>query len=183
MATSSKELKKASKFLSFILRHSPDDIGLELDDNGWADISDIIDKSSSQITLNKDLIEEVISTSDKQRFKLSDDGLRIRANQGHSIKVNLDLTPSEPPEELYHGTASRFVESIMKEGLKAGQRQHVHLSTDLGTARAVGQRYGKPVILKVDSGSMFKQGFTFYLSDNGVWLTEHVPDEYLSMPD
>ncbi|MGJ8682193.1 RNA 2'-phosphotransferase [Paraglaciecola sp.] len=180
MPASSKEIKKASKFLSFILRHCPEDIGLELDNNGWADTSEIIDKSSSQITLTKELIEEVVLTSDKQRFKLSDDGLRIRANQGHSINVNLDLTPSQPPEELYHGTASRFVKSITEEGLKAGQRQHVHLSTDIDTAKSVGQRYGKPVILKVDSKSMFKQGFTFYLSDNNVWLTEHVPAEFLT---
>lgn len=181
MATSCKELKKASKFLSFILRHCPEDIGLELDDNGWADISDIIDKSSAQITLSKELVEEVVFTSDKQRFKLSGDGLRIRANQGHSINVNLDLKASHPPGELYHGTATRFLESIMKEGLKSGQRQHVHLSTDIDTARSVGQRYGKPVILKVDSGNMSKQGFTFYLSDNDVWLTEHVPANFLSM--
>ena len=178
MAASSKELKKASKFLSFILRHCPEDI--ELDGNGWANISEIIDKSSAQITLSKELIEEVVYTSDKQRFKLSEEGLRIRANQGHSINVNLDLKPSHPPEELYHGTATRFLESIMKEGLKSGQRKHVHLSTDIDTARSVGQRYGKPTILKVDSGNMYKQGFTFYLSDNNIWLTEHVPTEYIN---
>jgi putative RNA 2'-phosphotransferase len=108
--------------------------------------------------------------------------LRIRANQGHSIKVDLELVPKTPPAELFHGTATRFLDSIKNEGLKPGQRQHVHLSTNVDTANMVGQRYGKPVILKIDSASMFKQGFTFYLSENNVWLIEHVPVEYLTIP-
>lgn len=176
----SQDLKKTSKFLSFILRHQPDDIGLTLDSQGWASITELIEKAKPKASLTKDLIKEVVASSDKQRFALSSDGLYIRANQGHSIKVDLGLTPQKPPPVLYHGTASRFVDSIKQEGLKAGQRHHVHLSVDVATATAVGQRYGSPVILKVDAGNMFKQGYTFFLSDNSVWLTKHVPVQYLS---
>lgn len=175
-----QDLNKTSKFLSFILRHQPDDIGLTLDPQGWASIEELIEKAKPKVTLTKDLIKAIVSSNDKQRFALSNDGLYIRANQGHSIKVDLGLTPQEPPPMLYHGTASRFLDSIKQEGLKSGQRHHVHLSTDVATATAVGQRYGKPVILKIDSESMFKQGYTFFLSDNNVWLTEHVPTQYLS---
>ncbi len=180
MDRTNKDIKSASKFLSFVLRHCPEDIGIALDANGWADISELIDKSPSQIDLSNELIKEVVLTSDKQRFKVSDDGLRIRANQGHSVKIDLELKPKEPPSKLFHGTATRFINSINKEGLKPGQRQHVHLSTDVDTACKVGQRYGKPIILNVDSGSMFKQGYTFFLSNNNVWLTKHVPSQFLS---
>jgi len=180
---SKKSLTKASKFLSLVLRHKPDAIGLTLDVEGWTSISELIDKAQSQIPLTKELIEQIVSTSDKQRFKISDDGLMIRASQGHSIKVDLKLLPKEPPAVLYHGTATRFIDSIKQEGLKPGQRHHVHLSTDVATATAVGKRYGKVVILKVDTKSMHQQGYKFFLSDNNVWLTEHVPPPYLSMAD
>jgi putative RNA 2'-phosphotransferase len=176
---SKNKLTKASKFLSLILRHKPDEIGLTLDAEGWAPISEIIDKSQSKMPLTKELIEQVVSTSDKQRFKLSDDGLMIRANQGHSIKVDLKLSPKEPPAILYHGTDSRFMDSINQEGLKPGQRHHVHLSTDIATATAVGKRYGKVVILEIDAEAMQKQGYKFFLSDNNVWLTENVPPQFL----
>ncbi|MCX2784652.1 RNA 2'-phosphotransferase [Microbulbifer thermotolerans] len=180
--TSSKQLNKISKFLSFVLRHKPEAIGLELDPNGWANINDLISKantSDEQINLDRNLIQEVVETSDKKRFVISGNGQNIRANQGHSINVDLQLEPVTPPEFLYHGTATRFLDRILKEGLKPQQRQYVHLSTDIETASVVGQRYGKPVVLKIKSLLMHEQGFTFYLSDNGVWLTTQVPRDYL----
>lgn len=175
---SSKQLDKTSKFLSLVLRHKPDAIGLELDEHGWADIDDLVTKgnaSGETSSLDRALIQKVVASSDKKRFLISDDGLRIRANQGHSIQVDLQLKPATPPEFLYHGTATRFLDSIRKEGLKPQQRQHVHLSMDIETATAVGQRYGTPAILKIKALLMHQQGFVFYLSENGVWLTEQVP--------
>lgn len=178
---SKNNLTKVSKFLSLVLRHKPDAIGLTLNAEGWASISELISKSQPQMPLTKELIEQVVTTSDKQRFKLSDDGLMIRANQGHSIKVDLKLSPKEPPAILYHGTASRFMDSINQEGLKPGQRHHVHLSTDIATATAVGKRYGKVVILEINAEAMNKQGYKFFLSDNNVWLTEKVPPEFINL--
>ncbi|TQF67813.1 RNA 2'-phosphotransferase [Pseudoalteromonas luteoviolacea] len=181
MSNPKTELKNISKFLSYVLRHCPEDIDLDLDSEGWACISELISKAQPKIQLTQSLIVEVVSTSDKQRFKISDDGLKIRANQGHSIKVDLNLTLQEPPAALYHGTATRFLDSILDKGLISGKRHHVHLSTDIATAIAVGQRYGKPTILKVNSASMFKQGYKFYISDNNVWLVDNVPPKYLSL--
>ncbi len=177
---SQEQLNKTSKFLSFVLRHKPEAIGLTLDSQGWASIPKLIEKSASECTLTNNLIKQVVTTNDKQRFLLSADGQRIRANQGHSIKVDLNLQPQEPPPLLYHGTATRFLNSIKQEGLKPGQRHHVHLSTDVATAMAVGQRYGKPVILQVASGEMFQAGYEFFLSENWIWLTEHVPPQFLT---
>lgn len=180
MNKSIAELKRASKFLSYVVRHKPEDIGLKLNAEGWASIAELIEKAQPRITLSHNLIEQVVATSDKQRFKISGDGLRIRANQGHSINVDLKLKQTVPPPLLYHGTATRFSDSIMKNGLKPGQRHHVHLSTDVETATAVGQRYGKPLILKVDAQRMHKQGHEFFLSENNVWLTDAVPPEFIS---
>jgi putative RNA 2'-phosphotransferase len=149
---SSKQLNKTSKFLSFVLRHKPEAIGLTLDANGWANLDELMDKANTSgevSNLDRALIQEVVDTSDKKRFIISDDRQRIRANQGHSVDVDLQLKPVAPPEFLYHGTATRFLESILANGLKPQQRQHVHLSTDIETATSVGQRYGKPVILKI----------------------------------
>lgn len=176
---SKSNLTTASKFLSLILRHKPDAINLTLDAEGWALISELIDKAKPQIALSKGLIEQIVSTSDKQRFKISDDGLMIRANQGHSVKVDLKLSPKQPPTVLYHGTATRFLDSIKQNGLKPGQRHHVHLSTDVDTAAAVGKRYGKVIILEINAEAMHKQGCRFFLSDNKVWLVDHVPPQYL----
>ena len=179
---SSKQVNKTSKFLSFVLRHKPESIGLTLDQNGWANIDELINKgntSGESNNLDKALIQEVVDTSDKKRFIISDDKQCIRANQGHSINVDLQLKPVTPPELLYHGTATRFLDSILKEGLKPQQRQHVHLSTDIETATAVGQRYGKPVILTIKALFMHEQGFVFYQSDNGVWLTKQVSNQYI----
>jgi putative RNA 2'-phosphotransferase len=166
--------------LSFVLRHKPDAISLQLDAQGWVEISDLIEKASSEMPLTPELIKQVVATNDKQRFSLSEDCRRIRANQGHSIKVDLDLAPKTPPPVLYHGTTTRFLSSILEKGLLPGQRHHVHLSTDIETAAAVGQRHGKPVVLQVASGEMHQQGFTFLLSKNGVWLTKSVPNNFLS---
>ena len=170
-----------SKFLSYILRHNPEYIGITLDQEGWANIHEIVNKS--EMDLNYNFIKEVVKTNKKRRFSISNDGLYIRANQGHSINVNLGLEPKCPPDILYHGTAERFLKPIQREGLKSGQRQYVQLSTDIDTATAVGKRHGKPVILEINSVAMHQQGHEFFLSDNGVWLTMHVPNNYLKLYD
>jgi len=171
-----KQLNETSKFLSYVLRHEPHAIGLQLDIEGWASIESLI-AGAAKVgrTLNSELIQAVASTSDKNRFSISDDGLRIRAVQGHSIaSVSLQHVEKEPPEFLYHGTATRFLESIRQQGLIAGSRHHVHLSQDKTTAIAVGQRYGKPVVLKIEALRMHQQGFKFFQAENGAWLTTHV---------
>lgn len=174
-------LIKVSKFLSFVLRHKPEAINLTLDNEGWASVAELIEKAKPQITLTPKLIKQVVLKNDKKRFALSDDEQCIRANQGHSIQVNLQLSPVKPPVLLYHGTATRFLESIKQEGLKSKQRHHVHLSSDFKTAIAVGKRHGKPVVLEVASGKMYQQGFQFFLSNNGVWLTKYVPADFIEI--
>lgn len=170
-----------SKFLSFILRHKPDAIGLALDPEGWAGIDELIVKSDAAGTrFSREDLLHVVEKSEKKRFSVSGNGQRIRASQGHSVAVELGILPLEPPSVLYHGTATRFVESILSEGLKSQARQQVHLSVDEATARHVGQRHGKPVVLKIESFRMHVEGFKFYLADNGVWLTNHVPPEFLA---
>jgi putative RNA 2'-phosphotransferase len=171
-----------SKFLSFVLRHKPDSIGLLLDQQGWAPVDELIDKGNAAGTRfsHADLLH-VVETSDKKRFSLSDDGRYIRAAQGHSVAVNLGLSPLEPPSVLYHGTATRSVHSILLEGLKPQARQQVHLSVDEATAHRVGQRHGKPAILKVEARRMHAEGFKFFVADNGVWLTDQVPPEFLAL--
>ena len=175
----SHDFTKISKFLSFVLRHKPEAIHLTLDEQGWASVAELIEKAQPQITLTPELIKQVVADNDKQRFSLSDDEQLIRANQGHSINVDLQLTPKQPPDVLYHGTASRFLESIMAEGLKPGQRQYVHLSGDTETATQVGQRYGKPVVLVIDAKAMYQQDMEFFQAENGVWLTDLVPSEFI----
>ncbi len=175
---------RISKYLSLILRHKPQTIGIQLDTGGWVDIDTLIQAANRHgQKLDRDVLEKVVQDNDKQRFAISDDGLRIRANQGHSISVDLALTEARPPTSLYHGTVERFLDSIYANGLVPGKRQHVHLSRDVATARAVGARRGRPVILKVSSGKMAQAGHLFYLSENGVWLTEHVPAEFLEIVD
>ena len=171
-----------SKFLSLVLRHQPEKIGLSLDQSGWASTPQLIEasrRSGFEFTLEE--LQNVVVGNDKKRFSLSEDGLRIRANQGHSIKVELGYAPTAPPETLYHGTAERFLASIKQQGLIKGKRQHVHLSADVDTATKVGRRHGKPVVLRVEAGRMRQDGFIFYLSANGVWLTEGVPVQYLTV--
>lgn len=170
-----------SKFLSLVLRHKPDAIGIQLDEYGWADITDLVEKSrKAGVNLNPDVICKIVATSDKQRFAISEDGLRIRANQGHSIAVDLGYEEMEPPPLLYHGTATRNLTSIRQQGIIKSDRQYVHLSLDKETAEAVGKRYGKPVVLTVQADRMQQDGFRFYRSANGVWLTDHVPEEYIT---
>jgi putative RNA 2'-phosphotransferase len=175
-----KNIVKLSKFLSLILRHQPEVIGLSLDENGWADVAQLIELANQKGTaLTIPLLEEVVATNDKKRFAFNTDKSKIRASQGHSITVDLALTPQQPPTYLFHGTATRFLESIRAQGLIPGSRQHVHLSADESVAQNVGQRHGKPIVLKVHSGKMAKTGHEFFLSDNQVWLTATVPPEYL----
>ena len=171
-----ENITRVSKFLTLILRHKPQTIGLKLDVHGWAEIDEIILKSKN-IKLNRERIDEVVSKDNKQRFIIEGD--KIRANQGHSIEVDLELRAITPPDILYHGTATRFLESIMKTGLSRQNRQYVHLSQDIKTAIEVGKRHGKVIVLEVDSKKMIRDGYEFYLSENGVWLTKSVPVGYL----
>jgi putative RNA 2'-phosphotransferase len=175
------DMKNLSKWLSYILRHEPHSIGLVLDGSGWASIADLIAKSAEagKVFTHEEVLETV-RTSDKQRFTLSPDGLRMRAAQGHSIDVDLKLEPKMPSEILFHGTATRFLPSIRAEGLLPMGRTHVHLSKDKETAHKVGARHGTPVILQVDTRGMVKSGAEFFLADNGVWLVAKVPPENLT---
>ncbi len=169
---------KVSKFLSLVLRHKPEAIGLALDPEGWALIDELISKAHLELT--PALIEQIVATSDKQRFAISDDGLSIRANQGHSIDIDLGLDPVAPPQTLYHGTASRFLNSIKQQGLRPQNRQYVHLSADIETAIKVGQRHGKPVVLEIPALQLHQTDHRFFQANNGVWLTKLVGPEYLT---
>jgi putative RNA 2'-phosphotransferase len=176
-------LVPTSKFLSLVLRHDPATIGLTLDAQGWADVDDLIARANrSGRALTRELIESVVANNDKRRFALSPDGTRIRANQGHSIEIDPGLTPVAPPERLYHGTATRFLDSIRAQGLIPGSRLHVHLSADEATAVAVGMRHGKPAVLTVLAADLHAAGTAFYRSENGVWLVDRVPPEFLAYP-
>jgi putative RNA 2'-phosphotransferase len=175
-----KNLKSTSRFLSLVLRHKPEEIGLQLDENGWASVDELIEKVNAKgNNVDIDLLNEIVETNDKKRFAFNDDKTKIRASQGHSIEIDLALQPIAPPDVLYHGTATRFVESILKEGLIKQQRQHVHLSEKLETATAVGARHGKPTILIVDAKQMYEDGFLFYKSENNVFLTDCVGVKYI----
>ena len=175
--------KTRSKFLSLVLRHQPDLVGITLDPAGWVAVDDLLAGCRRKgHDISRDELEEIVRTSDKQRFALSEDGTRIRANQGHSVPVELGHEPATPPEVLYHGTADRFLESIRTEGLTRGSRHHVHLSERVDTAEAVGRRHGRQIVLHVRSGDMHRAGIAFYKTPNGVWLTDAVPAEYLNFP-
>lgn len=174
--------KTISKFLSLVLRHKPETIDITLDSNGWVNLDLLIERMKQQekfSDVTRELIMEVINTNDKQRFALSEDQQSIRANQGHSVKVDLELETQVPPDVLYHGTATRFIDSIMKEGLVSKSRNHVHLSRDHDTAVNVGQRHGRPTVLVVDTKQMVVDGCTFVLSKNNVWLTDYVDVKYI----
>ena len=165
------------------LRHRPDKIGLTLDAQGWADVDGLLAWANQHgVALTRPLLQEIVAQNDKQRFAFNTDATRIRANQGHSIKIDLGLEPVIPPEQLYHGTATRFLESIRQKGLLRGKRDYVHLSPDELTARKVGARHGEPIVLVVTAGQMHAASFAFYCAADGVWLTQHVPNQYLVIP-
>lgn len=168
-----------SKFLSKVLRHNPELIGLDLMENGWVLITELVEKSKQLQYLSIEDITNIVNLCDKQRFTISNDGLYIKANQGHTADVVLVFTEKKPPNILYHGTATRFVKSIKLAGLSKRKRHHVHLSTNTVTAKNVGSRYGKPYIFTIDAEQMYIDGYIFYESDNGVWLTDSVPSKYL----
>ena len=176
-----KRLVTVSKYLAKHLRHAPHELGLELQPGGWVPVDDLLTAAEKHgFPIAYDDLVECVETNDKQRFAFDVSGEMIRANQGHSVEVDLQLEEREPPEFLYHGTVERFLSSILKDGLMRGKRSHVHLSKDMETATKVGARRGKPVILTVDAGRMHREGHKFYRSANGVWLTDAVPPSYLS---
>lgn len=179
-----KATAKASRFLSYVLRHHPEAIGLTLDSEGWVEVNTLlVALKHNGKAMSRTFLEQVVATNDKQRFSFSPDGARIRASQGHSVRVDLGLPPMAPPPILYHGTVPGYLEGILSEGLKPAARHHVHLSADRDTARAVGARRGRPVILEVDAQAMADAGFDFFCSENGVWLTEKVPPQFLSLKE
>jgi putative RNA 2'-phosphotransferase len=176
-----KQQVRISKFLSRILRHAPGDIGLTLEPGGWVFVEDLLDGAAAAgVVLTREQLDEIVASSDKSRFAFDDDGERIRANQGHSVAVDLQLEPTVPPDRLFHGTGAGAVDAILREGLHRMKRHHVHLSELEATARNVGSRHGKPVVLVVDAAAMHRAGMVFYRSANGVWLTDAVPAKYLS---
>ena len=172
-------LKETSKYMSLILRHKPETIGITLDEHGWAYVDELIEGISRTQNFNMDILEEIVRTDEKQRYSFNDDKTKIRANQGHSIEVDVELEEKEPPEILWHGTGEKFATSIDNIGLIPKSRLYVHLSKDEETATIVGRRHGKPVLYMVNTREMYKDGFKFFLSKNGVWLTKEVPVRYL----
>lgn len=172
-------LKDVSKYMSLILRHKPEAIGISLDEHGWANVDELISGIAKDNEFNMEILEEIVRTDEKQRYSFNEDKTLIRANQGHSIPVDVELEETEPPEELWHGTGEKYVASIDERGLIPKSRLYVHLSKDEDTAVKVGQRHGKPVLYIVMAGEMYRDGYKFFLSKNGVWLTKEVPTKYL----
>jgi putative RNA 2'-phosphotransferase len=176
------QLKPISKSLSYVLRHRPDSVGLELEAGGWVTVESLLDAfRKSGKTLSSEILQQVVANNDKQRFEFSDDGLRIRARQGHSVEVELGYEAATPPELLYHGTAKRNLDSIFAQGLLKGRRHHVHLSTNKETMIQVAMRHGKPVVLVVQSAQMYAAGHEFFVTGNKVWLTDHVPPQFIAV--
>lgn len=173
---------RVSIFISLVLRHKPDAAGIKLDEHGWANVDELIsgiNETGRVITM--EMLEEIVATDSKKRYSFSDDKTLIRANQGHSVPVDVELKEQEPPEFLYHGTTDKFLESISENGIKHMSRLYVHLSSNIETAIKVGKRHGNPIVLKVRSGDMAKDGIKFYLSENGVWLTKYVDSKYVTL--
>lgn len=178
-----KETIKTSKFLSLILRHEPEKVGLKLGEAGWVSVNELLEavnRHRSPLTL--DQLKHIVATSDKKRFAFSEDGQRIRANQGHSVEVDLQYAPQKPPEILYHGTATRFLDGIRKDGLQRMERHDVHLSAETKVTLQVGGRHGKPVLLTIRAGEMHRAGHEFRCSANGVWLVAQVPPQFIDFP-
>jgi putative RNA 2'-phosphotransferase len=176
----SPRLVRVSKYLAKHLRHAPEAIDLALEPGGWVPVADLLAAAARHgFPFTRDELDEAVRTNDKRRFAFDGTGTRIKANQGHSTEVNLQFTPAEPPAVLYHGTADRNRDAILRDGLLKMRRHHVHLSADVPTATAVGRRHGRPVVFAVDAAAMAADGIAFYRSDNGVWLADHVPATYL----
>ncbi|MFD3941603.1 RNA 2'-phosphotransferase [Streptomyces sp. NPDC058579] len=172
---------KVSKYLSKHLRHQPERIGLVLDPNGWTEIDALLHAAREHgFPITRAELDHVVAANDKKRFAI--DGTRIRASQGHTVQVDLDLPPAQPPAYLYHGTVAASLDAIRAQGLRPMARHHVHLSPDRETATRVGARRGRPVVLSVDAGAMHRAGHVFHVSANGVWLTDAVPPEFLRFP-
>ena len=174
-------MKETSKLIAFALRHKPGALNLQMDGKGWVSTADLVKALNARQPFTMEMLEEIVRTDGKQRYSFSEDGTRIRANQGHSIPVDLDLLPLEPPRTLWHGTGDRFAESISRQGLKKQGRQYVHLTDSAETAVAVGRRHGRPVVFEINAALMYERGYRFYRSENGVWLTDGVPPEYISL--
>ena len=184
MSNDEQATRRISKFLSLVLRHQPDKIGIQLDDAGWTPVETLLEAMNQHgRKISRDALNHVVATNDKQRFSISDDGNFIRASQGHSVEVDLGYESASPPEFLLHGTPSSAVDVIRREGLKKMQRHHVHLHTDADTAETVGARRGKPVLLRIRAQQMASEGFEFYVTANKVWLTDHVPPGFIDFSD
>ncbi len=180
--TSENQLRNISKFLSLILRHKPETIGIEIDKSGWTDVNILIENANKYgIKFDLEILKHIVATNSKKRFAFNDDLDKIRASQGHSLKIELGYTNQKPPEILFHGTSEKSVASILNNGLEKQNRQHVHLSSDIETALKVGQRHGKPIVFKVLAEEMYNDNFEFFISDNNVWLTNNVPEKYLEL--
>lgn len=178
-----KGLVRTSKFLSLVLRHEPERVGLTLGIAGWIGVDELLAAVNRHgVSLTLEQLKHIVATSDKERFAFNEDATRIRANQGHSVEVDLQYAPVTPPELLYHGTATRFLESIREQGLKRMQRHHVHLSHETIRTLEVGGRHGKPLLLTIRAGEMHRAGKVFFRSDNGVWLVDHVPPQFIDFP-
>lgn len=174
-------LTNISKFISLILRHKPEKIGITLDEHGWANVEDLINGVNKEHPFNFEMLEEIVATDNKQRYSFNEDKTLIRANQGHSIQVDVELEEAVPPECLYHGTGEKYRKNICEIGLIPKSRLYVHLSDDRFTAWSVGKRHGTPIIFCINARKMYEDGFKFYLSKNGVWLTKHVPTSYFTI--
>jgi putative RNA 2'-phosphotransferase len=179
-----KDTIQTSKFLSLILRHEPERVGLTLGEAGWVGVEELlaaVNRHGKALTL--EALQHIVATSDKKRFAFSEDGKRIRASQGHSVEVDLQYAPQTPPEILYHGTATRFLDGIRKDGLQRMDRHDVHLSAETKVTMQVGGRHGKPVLLVIRAGEMHRAGHIFRCSANGVWLVNHVPAQFIDFPE
>lgn len=177
---SAKEIHiRESRFLSLVLRHKPEEAGITLDEHGWANVDELVKGLSRRLPFSPKMLEEIVETDAKGRYSFNEDHTLIRANQGHSVLVDIELEEKVPPATLYHGTAKRFLDSIMEQGLVPKSRLYVHMSSDKETAIKVGRRHGTPAVLAINASAMHKAGIKFFVSKNGVWLTKHVPPNYI----